>query len=68
MRPPGNLILQPTLPKSGRILVAPIYSRRRLSGALDSFQAVEEQATVPNSGAKALSTYYGAIGAIVQPV
>jgi len=32
MRPPGNLILQPTLPKSGRILVAPIYSRRRLCG------------------------------------
>jgi len=30
MRPPGNLILQPTLPKSGRILVAPIISRRRL--------------------------------------
>ena len=68
MRPPDNLILQPTLPKSGRILVAPIFSRRRLSGALDSFQAVEEQATVPNSGAKALNTYYGAFGAFVQSV
>jgi hypothetical protein len=31
-------------------------------------QAVEWNATVPNSGAKALNTYYDAIGAFVQSV